>query len=749
MRGRWHARRCAEDCALDNVTRFTFWTRLDLNQAELAFGQGAGMDVRESEPGFRYWAFISYSHQDQAWGRWLHRALETYRIPSRLVGQPVAAGTIPARLAPVFRDRDELPTATDLDRTVAEALRQSWSLVVVCSPASAQSRWVNEEVREFQRLGRADRIHCLLVDGHPDDAHATCFPPALRERPWGEQAVGEPIAADARRSGDGKASARLKLVAGILGVSFDKLVQRDHQRGYRRIALVAVAAVLALVVLSTFTVVAITSRRDALAQRSHAEGLVEFMLGDLRTRLAPEGRLATLDAVGKEALDYYAAQDPAKLDADALARRARALRQIGEIYHQRGHLDDALKVFKEAADDTAALLARDEANSERVFDHAQSMFWVGQIARQRGNNDSAEASFREYMALAERLLGIDPDNAKWQAEAGYATTNLGILLLDAGRFSEATPRFEHALAVADTLARASPADIERQLVLAQTHAWLADARLGEGRVSDAVAERNREVGIYEDILAKDPSNREAADGLVVADRELGKLALARGFVAQATAQARRAVERAKKLQHADPDDARSLEQLAAAEGDLAQALLVANDLAAAGAAAAQAQVHSAQLVARDESVVRWQLRLARSLLLQAKVDAVANKDTLGILRRVQGVLRRVEALGESNRADASSRLLYAEAHWLAGSCNAALGNRMQARENWQQVVDTLAGQAPAASPQADAVLSAALSELGREADAKVYRARLATIGYRREFPGCVAHPVSEHAGGPA
>ena len=123
------------------------------------------MVAQEPDTGFRYWAFISYSHQDSSWGRWLHRALETYRIPQRLVGLPIAAGVVPRRLAPVFRDRDELPTAADLDRSVAEALRQSWSLIVICSPAAAQSRWVNEEVREFQQLGRSDRIHCLVVDG--------------------------------------------------------------------------------------------------------------------------------------------------------------------------------------------------------------------------------------------------------------------------------------------------------------------------------------------------------------------------------------------------------------------------------------------------------------------------------------------------------------------------------------------------------------------------------------------------------
>ena len=35
----------------------------------------------------KYWAFLSYSHTDRKWGDWLHKALETYRVPRRLVGK--------------------------------------------------------------------------------------------------------------------------------------------------------------------------------------------------------------------------------------------------------------------------------------------------------------------------------------------------------------------------------------------------------------------------------------------------------------------------------------------------------------------------------------------------------------------------------------------------------------------------------------------------------------------------------------
>src|SRR5215469_7764296 len=98
---------------------------------------------------FHYRAFISYSHSDNVWAAWLHKALETYRVPSRLIGTVTGHGAIPRRLHPVFRDRDELASTTDLGRTVNAALAQSENLIVICSPASAASRWVNEEVLAY------------------------------------------------------------------------------------------------------------------------------------------------------------------------------------------------------------------------------------------------------------------------------------------------------------------------------------------------------------------------------------------------------------------------------------------------------------------------------------------------------------------------------------------------------------------------------------------------------------------------
>ena len=199
-------------------------------------------------PDTKYKAFISYSHSDEKWADWLHKAIETYRIPKRLVGQAAADGPIPKRLSPVFRDREELSTASDLGRVVNAAIGESACLIVICSPDAAKSRWVNEEILAFKRLGN-ERIFSFIVGGepnaadHPERGLEECFPESLRFKLGVDGNLtdepAEPIAADARPGKDGKVNAKLKLISGMLGIGFDALKQREQQRRQRRLVAVA------------------------------------------------------------------------------------------------------------------------------------------------------------------------------------------------------------------------------------------------------------------------------------------------------------------------------------------------------------------------------------------------------------------------------------------------------------------------------------------------------------------------------
>lgn len=213
----------------------------------------------------RFRAFISYSKQDQHHAKRLHSSLETYRVPKGInVELPRDR-----RLGRFFRDDDEMGASVDLGATLREALENSENLIVICSPKSARSKWVDAEIVHFKNRGR--RIFAVVVDGIPNsnDPETNCFPPALASQPLSEELLSErhtePLGIDLRKEPFKRA--RIRLVAGLLGISFDNLWQREKRRTMKRRA---VAAVVSLVLASVIVLLGVnwlTERRRVSAQR--------------------------------------------------------------------------------------------------------------------------------------------------------------------------------------------------------------------------------------------------------------------------------------------------------------------------------------------------------------------------------------------------------------------------------------------------------------------------------------------------
>jgi WD40 repeat protein len=216
-------------------------------------------------------AFVSYRHvqADRGWARWIQRELETYRIP-----RSVPAENHPKRrLRRVFRDEDELVTVPDLSEEIKANLRRARFLVVVCSPRTAASEWIDAEIAYFASLGRAERIIPLLVEGEPRDV----FPSALRHL---HDMVGgdfgtEPLAADVRplvgeSLRERKRMAKLRIAARVIGCRFDELRRREQQRRIRRLRLAAtgLAGLAAILLLATVLVIGLARVANANADQS-------------------------------------------------------------------------------------------------------------------------------------------------------------------------------------------------------------------------------------------------------------------------------------------------------------------------------------------------------------------------------------------------------------------------------------------------------------------------------------------------
>ncbi len=281
-------------------------------------------------PKREYWCFISYRHSDNTepgreWASWLHHSLETYEVPKDLAGKTNERGeTIPAQIYPVFRDEEEL-AAGHLKEGIRAALQVAKSLVVICSPRTPKSEYVDEEIRTYLQLRnqeiregktphRADPI-LMVIEGDPEadpaDSNAACLPKSLRyeideagqitDRPapeslwmdfrlpdgepgwtssgaYREAALGAGSPAD-KQAVESESTAyakkrdnlKLQIIAGILGLTLGELQKRDEAYQLEKARKRARALRLWLAVVGVFAIAAVVGGLIAVDQRDQKE----------------------------------------------------------------------------------------------------------------------------------------------------------------------------------------------------------------------------------------------------------------------------------------------------------------------------------------------------------------------------------------------------------------------------------------------------------------------------------------------
>lgn len=509
---------------------------------------------------FKYRAFISYSHADEAWGKWLHQKLERYRVPSRLVGRQSKFGPVPSKVGRCFRDQTELSAASHLGDTLQQALRDSRCLIVVCSPRSATSNWVNEEIKFFRDLGRDAAVFALIVDGEPNavDGARECFPSALRDS--------EPLAANVREQADGKSDGFLKLVAGLLDVGFDELRQRERRRRTRLVAATLAASVVIAASTTVLAIVAYLARNEATERREQADDLIAFMLGDLKNRLDKVGRLDVMDATVSKALDYLD-RSTGSNDSSTLARRSRAYANLADIYYSRGHLPEAVTGGSEAIKSAQAL------RSQQPGDEADELLAAGLLARavpslESGITAENERDARNALAIALRLNAEAPTveralllaNANDTVAFAEANTNtdqalqrwdqcVAALAPFAGP-ADSRPlawqlrcRLQHASAIfnvrnsveewspfvaaAKAAAQKFPRDMNLVWILQAGFSSAAAALGRTSRLEQAQEAADLAINLSERMVAHDPENNEWMRWLATAYRGAAKIAMQR------------------------------------------------------------------------------------------------------------------------------------------------------------------------------------------------------------------------------
>ena len=606
----------------------------------------------------RYRAFISYSHRDARVAGWLHRSLEGYRVPKLLRGSVGEFGTVPDRLQPIFRDREELASAGALGGRLQQALADSEALLVICSPDAACSRWVNEEILAFKRLGRSDRIYCLIVAGEPNAGDASeCFPPALRYEiePDGQlgQRPAEPIAADIRPGMDGKGLARLKLIAGLLGINLDQLRKREAQRRHRRMLAIMVASLIGMTLALALAGAAWIARNDAQRRQSQAEGLLGYMLGDLRQRLDDSSQVASMDSVSDKLVGYFASLDPRDLNDQVLTQQAQALTQIGQVRLRQARYPEALASFKSAYQRSKALADRHPGNGDRLFDRGQAEYWVGYVYWQSRDLERAQTWLTRYRDTCRAVYAIDPKRIEWQHELAYGDGDLAVLELDRGRLQLASEGILRSLGMLEAILARTPDDPQLLMEVADQISWLGNVEEQSGRLQQALVLASTNSQVLRNLLASQPADLNWQAQWSIAETMQSERLRILGDYAQAEVVASGAVDRMRRLTIRDPANKdwaetylRAIALRAAARLAAGKLQLARDDLALAQPLMdLRAHAEGANRLIRRDMIDVFTLRIMLSLHDGDHASTVAAAHALQTLYQGQLQLDSPEAVG--------------------------------------------------------------------------------------------------------
>lgn len=310
----------------------------------------------------RYDAFISYRHSDLDMfiAKKIHKGLETFKVP-----RAVAKKTGKKKIQRVFRDQEELPIGSDLGDNIEGALRESEFLLVICSPRTPESYWVQKEISTFIEMHGREHVLAILVEGEPDES----FPQQLLVDEKGNPV--EPLAADVRGANKAERNKKLKteimrLAAPILGCSYDDLRQRHRERRMRKMMALASGVAVFAVAFGLYS-----AYNTAMIQKNYEEKQVNQSkyLADTSLNILETGDRKTAALVAMEALPSEENDRPYVADAQYALSEALCTYNTGNVIGLDGILEHELPVRGMAFNvDRTQVLSYDKGECVYVWD---------------------------------------------------------------------------------------------------------------------------------------------------------------------------------------------------------------------------------------------------------------------------------------------------------------------------------------------------------------------------------------------
>jgi serine/threonine-protein kinase len=510
----------------------------------------------------------------------------------------------------------------------------------------------------------------------------------------------------------------------------------------QRLQLVAAGAAVALLavglaVVSWLALDARRARDEAERRRKQAEGLIGFMVEDLRPKLEGAGRLDLLDAVGARALAYFAAVPEELLTDGELERRASAVRQLAKVRIDQGDPAASLAAARHSLHIASALAARDAERSAWQAQLAEARALVGEVLfGQQISLGEARALMEQARDTFVGLAAREPHQVEWRKSLAAHHLNVGAACEALGDLPAAMAAQRASIELSRQLLARSPGDVALLTPLSTALSWHSTSLEQSGDLAAAVRAREENLAILETLAARDPKNLVTRSDLGVAQDYLARLLIGRGDLAGAEALQRASLATGVELSRADPANATWKQNVAIGSSNLAVILDEAGRPAAALPVVDAAVAGLQALAAGKDDNPDWQRSLAAAYGRRGRILGA-----LGRFAEARRELQRARAMLQpllATNPGTVVALRAAEVSHGLGEVEALAGDGAAAQAAWEEALRTLPPLDRRADHRSVALRARLLLLLGRGGEARPVLERFRAMGGKSESLAALA-----------
>jgi tetratricopeptide (TPR) repeat protein len=417
-----------------------------------------------------------------------------------------------------------------------------------------------------------------------------------------------------------------------------------------------------------------SSAKEANDARDQADGLINFMLDDLRKKLLPIGRLSILDVLVKKAKEYLDGLPKDLLTMQRLREQEAMLRNLGDVLVLQGKLQEAMNIYQQGLAIAKQLIDRDNSNADLRRDLSLSYNKVGGVLEAQGKLQEALDAYKQSLNIRRLLADQDKSYAGWQRDLSVSYEQVGHVLVAQGKLPEALEIYQQSLDIRRTLADEDKANVGRQRDLSVSYGDVGDVLSTQGKLPEALEAYQQELAITKHLTDEEKSNADWQRELSVSYEKVGDVLVAQGKFNEALEVYQQGLNIRQTLVDQDRSNAGWKRDLLVGYAKVGDVLSAQGKLPEALEAYQHDLTIAERLADQDKSNADWQRDLSVSYEKVGDVLEMEGelREALDVYRQELAIAKRLTEKDESNATWQRIRIV---SIYKVGTCMAEIGGK--------------------------------------------------------------------------